>query len=136
MEPLIIESTTLTPFVNFNPNEGRFEMSGYSRPENIRKFFTPLTNYFDDFLEEIENRQDNDGIRSNGLLFVFRFTYINSVSTKFLCELLLQVMKFKNFGLSITIDWFYEEYDEEMCELGKDLSGIIDHSFNYYTFIS
>ncbi len=134
METLIIESTPVTPFVIFNPIEGRFELSGHSRPEDGKRFFFPLIKYINDYQEKIGNRQTVEGIKSDNFSFIFKFSYINSASSKFLCEFLFHVLKFKNIGVSFTIEWYYEENDDDMKELGEDISDIIDYPFYYYSY--
>ena len=134
METLIIESTPLTPCVTFDPKEGKFELLGYSRPEDCKNFFSPLIKYISDYQKTIENRQIVEGIKSDNISFIFKFTYINSASTKLLCEFLFQVIKFKNIGVSFTIEWFYEENDDDMRELGEDISDIIDYPFYFYSY--
>jgi len=134
LKPLLFESTKLTPYVYFNPDDGRFEMSGYSRPENIRKFYKPLFDYIDNFQKELEEKALKGSKKAINILFVFKFTYINSVSTKFLCEFLAKFERLKENGVSFSIKWYYEENDEDMCELGVDISNIIRHPFNFYTF--
>jgi len=134
MDILIIENTPISPYVSFNPNDGIFEISGYSRPEDGKKFFYPLIEFINNYQQVIESRHNIKSIKSDNLLFIFKFRYINSASTKFICEFLFQVLKFKNIGVSFTIKWFYENNDEEMRELGEDISDIIDYPLCFYSF--
>ena len=131
---MVIDNTALTPDVNFDPKAGKFEISGYSRPEDVREFYSPLIKYFDEFQKKYENRSLNELCKTNDLLFIFKFTYFNSASTKFLSDLLFQIMKFKGLGINFEIDWYYEEYDEDMREVGEDLSDMVGHPFNFYSF--
>ena len=38
--------------------------------------------------------------------------------------------------MSFSVNWYYEENDEDMRELGVDISNIINHPFNFYNFES
>ncbi len=134
METLIIENTPITPYIIFNPKEGKFEFSGYCRPEDCKKYFSTLIKYISDYQEEIVSGRIAEGTKSDNFSFIFKFRYINSTSTKFLCEFLFQVIKFKNIGVSFVVEWFYEENDEDMRELGEDISDIIDYPFYFYSF--
>ncbi len=134
MDTLIYEKTALTPDVNYDPKTGKFIISGYSRPEDVREFYTPLIKYIEKYQNKISNRSLAETCKTNDLLFVFKFTYFNSASTKFISDLLFQIVRFKKIGVNIDIDWYYEEYDEDMREVGEDLSDMISHPFNFYSF--
>ena len=134
MEALKIESTNLTPEVDFNPLTGRFEISGYSRPEDVREFYKPILEWLTDYYKLLENGTLSMDFNKNKLLFILKFTYFNSASTKFISDLLFQFVKFKRIGMEVDIDWYYEEYDEDMREVGEDLSDMVNYAFNYYSF--
>ncbi len=134
MESLRIESTNLTPDVDFDPIKGRFEITGYSRPEDVREFYKPIIGWLADYFLAIEKGSLDSDLKKSHLLFVLKFTYFNSASTKFISDLLFQIVKFKRLGIEIDIDWYYEEYDEDMREVGEDLADMVNYSFNFYSF--
>src|SRR3972149_7269738 len=134
MKKLLYEKTNLTPEVDYDPIKGRFVITGYSRPEDVREFYIPIIKYIEEYQKLIENRKLDPACKLNDLRFVFRFTYFNSASTKFISDLLFQVVKFKRIGVNFMVDWYYEEYDEDMREVGEDLSDMISYPFNFYSF--
>jgi hypothetical protein len=130
MQPLIIDSTNLTPSVEFNPTESKFIIAGYSRPEDVSEFYFPLINWIREYKKHLENSEN----KAKNHTFIFKFSYFNSASTKYLCDLLLEIKKLRNCVLSLDIDWYYEEYDDDMREVGETLSEIINYPFNFYSF--
>ena len=134
MESLQIEQTSLTPEVNFDPKEGVFEISGYSRPEDVREFYTPIIKWLESYEKSISGAKLQEEYNTKNLIFRFRFNYFNSASTKFICDMLFQILKLKRIGPGVDIDWYYEEYDDDMRETGEDLSDMINYPFNFYSF--
>ena len=58
MKALVIQSTSNTPKVLFEPDTLRFEISGESRPENVSVFYLPILEWMKDLdlnLREKEN---------------------------------------------------------------------------------
>ncbi len=49
MEPLRIEKTAKTPWIILDPYNDNFEISGISRPENVREFYFPVINWLIEF---------------------------------------------------------------------------------------
>jgi len=47
MEPYILEATEFTPKVQFDTNSHIFELSGFSRPENVIGFYKPILLWLD-----------------------------------------------------------------------------------------
>lgn len=135
MEPLILKKTNLTPYINYDPFTGKFEMAGYSRPEDVREFYKPIIQWVNDLQDEISEGKFNKKY-SKSFTFIFKFTYFNSASTKFLSDMLFQIVKFNQMGVKFNVDWYYEEYDEDMREVGEDLSDMVSYPFNYYSFRS
>jgi len=134
MNALKIEGTNLTPVVDFNLLTGRFEISGYSRPEDVREFYKPIIEWLSEYYKLIENGTLDSNYNKSKLLFILKYTYFNSASTKFISDILFQIVKFKGLGMEVDIDWYYEEYDEDMREVGEDLSDMVNYKFNYYSF--
>jgi hypothetical protein len=49
METFYLEQTAKTPFVQFDPNSGKFEMKGKSIPENSKVFYTSMFEWLDKY---------------------------------------------------------------------------------------
>ena len=129
MKTINIASTEKSPNVIFDPRKHIFEMEGNSRPENVRDFFYPiidaLKEYFDDF---IKSNHKNDPEIFN---FNFKLEYFNSASAKFISDILVIVKNNYENGLKMKINWYFEDGDEDMKEVGEDFSEMISFPFNF-----
>lgn len=131
MNVTIINPTEKSPKVTFDPSKGFFEMEGDARPEDVRKFFNPLIDLlktsFDQLFEEGSFEKFND----NSFKFNFKLGYFNSASAKFILDVLTLINDFREKGLNIKINWYFEEDDEDMQEAGEEFSNFIEYPFNY-----
>lgn len=115
MDLLKIEATKNTPEVSFNPISHIFEIKGKSHPENIKDFFTPVFSWLEKYCNEIR------GEKNIAITFNFKYYYLNSSSFKHLIILLKKMNAFKEIGIPVAFNWYYEEDDEDMREAGKEL---------------
>jgi hypothetical protein len=121
MEPILLEPTRITPLINFDPNQGILELKGRSSPENSIVFYQRLIDALDDFIQS----------ESGELVANFAFEYFNTSSSKCLFDVFKRLSKFSDEGKSLTINWFYEEDDEDMMEAGEDYCDLLDLDFNF-----
>ena len=120
MEKLIIEPTFNNPKVIFNPEEDYYEISGKSLPENVNEVYIPIFNWIHENIEKIKNK-----IELN-----IKLGYINTASSKMIMELMIMLDKHNKKNDNILINWFYEEDDDYMKEVGEDFAGVINLPFN------
>ena len=52
MEAYFSEQTAKTPFIQFNPHSGVFEMKGKSIPENSKVFYTAMFEWLDKYVAQ------------------------------------------------------------------------------------
>ena len=116
---ILIEKTKKTPFVNFTG--GSLTLQGRSIPENPTLFYRPL-------IEWVENY----------VLTPFEFTkveinmeYINTASTKLLVDILKTLGEYYQEGNDMMVDWYYEEGDEDMLDIGLIIESIIKTPFTF-----
>ena len=57
------------------------------------------------------------------------FEYINTGSIKWLYILIRELSEIKNMAANGIITWYYEEGDEDMCELGHILRSLVECQF-------
>ena len=124
MESLLIERTLTTPKVEFSPNENLFEISGSSRPEDVRVFYAPILQKLENYRKEIVEKAID--FRDNPFVFNFKFNYFNSSSAKFILDILIEVNNFHLDRINIQVNWFFEEGDEDMKEVGEELTEMLD----------
>ena len=56
------------------------------------------------------------------------FEYINTSSTKWIFKILKELAGMKN-AENVKVTWYYEQGDEDMCELGFILRSLIECPF-------
>ncbi len=119
MEAYYLEATPKTPKLDFNPEENKFIISGRSIPENSIEFYRPL-------LDWLENYKHNT---KKSINFDVRLEYFNTSSSKCLVEIFRKLEKIQTEGHEFTINWYYDEEDEDMQESGEDFKDIIKMPF-------
>jgi hypothetical protein len=129
MEKLNIEPTLSTPRVTLDPEKNQFHFSGESRPENVRNFYIPILEWLEKYSAELKT-QDSDN-RNLVREFHFNFEYFNSTSAKYILDLFKILSKLYADGIKAGIFWYYEEDDEDMLEVGMEMSRMSKLPFEY-----
>lgn len=133
MEPLNIEPTEFTPRVFFDPENSLFEISGFSRPENVIGFYRPILKWLEEYHEQVLSQNLN--FEKSLLTLNLKMTYFNSASSKFLLDVLLEFMKFMSKGNKIEVNWYYEEGDDEILESGEEIADMLGYTFNFIPYV-
>jgi hypothetical protein len=129
MEKLIIEPTANSPRIVLDPESRNFEFSGESRPENVRKFYLPVLEWLETYTTAQEALHDDE--RTFGLQCQFNFEYFNSTSAKYILDIFKSLNAINALGIELDIKWLYEEDDEDMLEVGQEMSRMSKLSFEY-----
>ncbi len=120
MDSLLIESTKKTPEIAFNA-DGRFRISGRSIPEDASKFY-------DDIFEWVYYYAQNP---AESTTVDIELEYFNSGSSKALLHILRALAEINRKGLKLTINWYYEEGDDDIMERGEYYESILEIKFNF-----
>ena len=131
MEPLIIEATDKTPGIILDPYNDLFEISGNSRPEDVRQFYYPVENWLVEFEKEVLNIKALKFDKKHPLNFNFKMNYFNSSSAKFLYDVMSKLVRFHEKGHIIRILWNFEEYDDDMKYAGEEMSELLEVPFQF-----
>ena len=119
MNILYIKPTHTTPEVQLNRDDRILNLRGRSSPENSIVFYQRIYDSVDQYFSD------------NGILTInMMFEYFNTSSSKCLFGLFRQLKKYQQHGRGVVINWFYEEYDDDMLETGEDYADIIDIDIN------
>ncbi len=118
MDPIKIEGTPKTPTVNFDAESGILEVKGRSIPENAIEFYKPLVDWIGNY---------GDSAKSNTVVNI-QLEYFNTSSSKCILDV-FKKLESVNGKTNITINWHYEEDDEDMLEAGEDYQAIINIPF-------
>lgn len=129
MEKLIIEPTFNSPSVILDPTAGQFEFSGESRPENVRKFYLPILEWLDSYAGEQSSMESSK--RPSSIQVQFNFEYFNSTSAKYILDIFKALNVLNDLGINILVKWLYEEDDEDMLEVGEEMSRMSRLDFEY-----
>ena len=120
MDTLLIEGTAKTPFVKFGRQGEEFEISGKSIPEDTIEFYKPVFDWLDRYAIE--------PAKSTGIKI--QLEYFNTSSSKCLLDIFKKLEALQKSGRSeVTVQWMYEEEDEDMQEAGEDYQAIVDIPF-------
>lgn len=116
---LIIEKTVDTPLIQLE--DGLIKMEGQLMPENVLIYFKSVDEWIHNYLNKPAEFTKID----------LDFSYLNSCSTKHICDLLkLFDAKYKD-GYDAKIIWTYEEGDDTVKEIGDDLESLINIPFEF-----
>ncbi len=131
MEPLVIEATSLSPEIRFDPGTEKFIISGVSRPEDVRSFYYPVLEWLHNFLEEEISTGKTSFTEKKPLTLEVQLKYFNSSSAKFLFDIFTEIGKISNAGQKVRILWYYDADDDDMLDAGEELSEIAEIPFEY-----
>ena len=123
MQPFVREAKKNTPYVNVDYDTGHVAIKGVSHPENVFIFYNPVIQAIKDFKKNL-NRD---------VMVDFSLEYFNTSSARCLFLILKELKDLSLGGKKITINWHYEEADEDMLETGEDFEELIEMNFNYIT---
>lgn len=118
MENLRIEKTLNTPFVNLDAATGKLEIQGRSVPENPLEFYTPINEWLERFKAQAAERV---------LRLDVKLEYFNTSSSKCLLDVFKKVAQLQKVGAAVEINWWCEEFDDDMIEAGKDYQDLLDN---------
>jgi hypothetical protein len=120
MDNLVIESTKKTPEVSFHA-DGRIRIQGRSIPEDASKFYDDLFEWVYSFCQDPPESTTVD----------IELEYFNSGSSKALLHILRALKEVVTRGNKLTINWYYEEGDDDIMERGEYYESILEVKFNF-----
>jgi len=120
MNVLNLEGTEDTPRVILDKNNGIFEISGRSLPEDSAEFFQPV-------LDWLEQYADNARPQT---VFTFKLEYFNTASSKLILDVLSKLEEIEG----TRIIWYFHEDDEDMEEAGEEFADLVDVPFEFKTY--
>ena len=121
MENLQIVATNSTPRVDFC-SDGNLEISGKSIPDAEIDFWTPISNWFKDYLEAPAQKTT---VR-------FQIDYLNTSSSKEILHMLYRLNELNERGFEATVHWSFYESDADMREVGRDYEHMVKVPFEFH----
>ena len=124
MEVINIKGTDDTPNVILDKDNGIFEISGRSLPEDVNMFYEPILEWIDQYSEDANEET----------IFNFKLEYFNTASSKVILDILLKFEEICENDKNVTIKWHYHEDEEDMLEAGEEYADIVEIPFEYIVY--
>jgi hypothetical protein len=122
MKELVLNGTKQTPSVNFNAASGMLELSGRSIPENSFEFYNPLIEWLNEYT----------AVALDLTKIKVYLEYFNTSSSKYILEVLKKLKEINEIaGKEVSVEWCYDEGDDEMMETGEDYEDVTGLQFTY-----
>jgi hypothetical protein len=127
MKPLQIKGTEYSPEVVFNSDSATYCLSGESRPEDAGKLYGTILRWLEDFFEE--NAKNKKAVSE--ITFQFKLVYFNTVSAKYILEILRVLQINQEKGTNVKIQWYYKLIDEDIRESGEEYARLVSLPFEF-----
>jgi len=124
MEVINITGTDDTPNVILDKENGKFEISGRSLPEDVNMFYEPILEWIETYAEEPASKTE----------FHFKLEYFNTASSKVILDILLKFEEIVESDNEVVIKWHYHEEEEDMLEAGEEYADIVEIPFDYVSY--
>lgn len=116
LDTIEIPATGKTPLVVLDPN-GTVLIKGRSIPEDASGFYDGLLDWSSQY-------RDHPALKTTVIIML---EYVNDGSMKYLIKMLRNLVKVSDSGLDTEVRWEYEDFDDDMKELGEHLAQCIDY---------
>jgi hypothetical protein len=120
MESILIEGTAKTPSIKFEPASGKLEIKGRSIPEDSIGFYANLMISLDEFVNKVTVPAEVS----------VQLEYFNTASSKCIFEVLKRFEAIHVKGGKASVNWQFEEDDDDMRETGEDYKSLLTLPFN------
>jgi hypothetical protein len=118
MKTINTDATSSTPEITYGEGD-KLVIKGRSLPEDVTTFYKPLIDWA-------------VALQVNSLTVDINLEYMNSASSKKVLDL-LKVLDANNHIKELTVNWFYEEGDEDALENGQIYEELLlKASFRYH----
>lgn len=119
MNILNLAPSRITPEVLINTEDHILLMKGRSSPENSVAFYDQIKLGIKNYFENEEHLEVH-----------FMFEYFNTSSSKSIFEIIKLLKKYSMAEKSITFNWVFESYDDDMMETGEDYADLLGIEMN------
>jgi len=116
MEIIKIQGGDDIPSVILDAENGIFQISGRSMPEDVTAFYDPILEWLEELTENYSNK----------IIFEFKLEYFNTASSKLLLDVLMKLEEMHDAGKEVLVKWYFPDDDEDMEEAGEEYADIVD----------
>jgi hypothetical protein len=124
MQAIKIKGSDDTPNVILDKDNGIFEISGRSLPEDVAAFYEPILEWLEAYAEDPLEKT----------IFNFKLEYFNTASSKLLLDVLLKLEDMYDDGKDILVRWHFPDDDEDMEEAGEEYADIVEVPFEQVSY--
>ncbi|EAY27437.1 DUF1987 domain-containing protein [Microscilla marina] len=110
MKNIFLEETDDGPQLNFNFNDGVFEVKGTSMPEHPDEYYREVLTHLQIYV---------DDPTASKTTMVFKFLYFNTGTNPIIMRLLETLEKLMDKSHKVEVQWVYEHDDMDMKEVGE-----------------
>jgi hypothetical protein len=125
MEPLFIPHTKTTPSIIMDEKKGEFKITGRSIPADATIFYSPADKWAEKFALGFEGKE---------ITFDIMLDHLNTGSVRSILTILTKFIRMESKGKKITIQWHYEQEDEDIRDKGEEMSLILEHPFKFISY--
>jgi hypothetical protein len=111
MEAFVREQTKSTPWIRLDPQEHILEIKGESYPENSASFYSPMLEWLENYLKELDGAQ---------VRVEMELIYFNSSSSKVLMNFFDMLEDAARRGVDAVVNWRYHEDNDTALECGEE----------------
>lgn len=101
-----------TPWIIMEP--GKIFIMGRSITENPGDIYRPVFEWVSKYVHDYSGKTKIE----------LGFEYINTSSTKWIYSILKELSEVRGIILNCSVTWYYEQGDDDMCELGLILKSL------------
>lgn len=117
---LKFEATEDSPDVLLDADLAIFQIAGNSTPEDVNKIYMPIIEWL-----------DNDGEQLDHCQCKLFFRYLSTSSHHMVFNVLRKLNTMFNSGRKLSVEWAYENIDDDMLRLGLDFASILEIPFEF-----
>ena len=125
MSKLFIVEGRNAPKINFDPEAGKFEISGRSYPESAERFYKVPLQWLKKYSEEGEPKD---------IEVKLKFEFISSASVISMLQLLKVMDQLRAKGFNVNVKWYLQDDDDDIKVTGESLESLCGQLvFEYIT---
>jgi hypothetical protein len=114
-----IVGTEEIPNIILDAENGIFEITGRSFPENVERLFTPIIEWLKEYITDPNPTTD----------FKFQLEYFNSSSARKIIEILFVLEKLEEHKHHVKIIWCFNSEDEMIKAKGMEFMNLVKIPF-------
>lgn len=121
MAEINITPTKRTPEITLDETTNKLVFHGRSLPENTKQFY-----------EQVKAKLNTYKPKKGASITIeVAFTYVSSSSLIALLSIFKQMKLHCDRGCTLKINWFYEQYDDDLLSIGHDMQQLSGVEFKY-----